>query len=150
MNSPSKRILAIDYGLARIGMAISDPMGFFPTPLPTLLCGKKLAQTTQRVAARIREVCEEKGCLLEKIVVGLPLLLSGEVGHLADEVALFIEKLREEVDVPIETWDERLTSRQAERTLQEGGRTRKQRAAEVDSVSALLILQSYLNWLHRI
>ncbi len=141
-----KRIVAIDYGLARIGMAISDPRSIIATPLPTLLAEKRLEATVEKVVGTLHEIEEKYRCLVDCMVVGLPLLLSGKRSHITEEVELFIEKMRKKIDIPIIPWDERLSSVQAERVLREENLTRKKRSRAIDSVSAIVILQNYLDW----
>lgn len=134
-----KRIAAIDYGMARIGFAVSDESQIIAMPFVTITTEKKLEATAAKV---IRELSSYQ---LEEIVVGMPLLLSGKKGLLADEVKSFMEALSKATTIPIVSWDERLTSVQAERSLREGNMTRKQRSKHVDTVAAVILLQSYLD-----
>jgi putative Holliday junction resolvase len=140
-----KRIAALDYGLARIGIAISDENRIIAMPFITITTEKKLENTAAKV---IRELAaHEKAYLfsLEEILVGMPLLLNGKKGFLADEVNSFVEALSKATTVPIVLWDERLTSVQADRSLREGTMTRRQRSKHVDTVAAVILLQSYLD-----
>jgi putative Holliday junction resolvase len=122
------RVLALDYGAARCGCALSDPTGTLATPLPAIErpAGKR---GTQAIAALVRE----HGA--ERVVVGLPLTLAGEAGAQAEEAREFAERLRGVLTVPVELYDERLTTRQAARA---GGR------AEEDSRAAAHLLEAYL------
>jgi putative Holliday junction resolvase len=123
------RVLALDYGAARCGCALSDPSGTLATPLPAI----------ERPAGRdglraIAELVREHEP--ERVVVGLPLTLSGEEGAQAREAREFAERLRGVLTVPVELYDERLTTRQAARS---GGR------AEEDSRAAAHLLEAYLD-----
>jgi putative Holliday junction resolvase len=122
------RVLALDHGEARCGCAVSDPSGTLATPLeavPRPDSRKGLA----RIAARAEEL------EAERVLVGLPLTLAGEEGHQAARARAFAEQLRRRVRVPVDLYDERLTTRMAEAT---GGR------ADSDSVAAAHLLESYL------
>lgn len=142
-----KRVIGIDYGMARIGLAVSDERKIIATPLRTLPAEKKSEQTVVKLLAFLHDHEKEFGYEIEAIVVGYPLLMSGKKGLLADEVNHFVELLKEHIIVPVTTWDERLTSVQADRSLREGNLTRKKRSQKADSVSALIILQNYLDFL---
>lgn len=143
-NKPS-RILAIDFGMARLGLAISDEMKIVATSLETLKSEKKADLTVAKLLEVIRHVCESKKCDIEEIIIGLPLMMSGKTGFLADEVKHFVSILSQSTTIPVKTWDERLTTVQAERSLREGNMTRKKRSQHVDAVAAIIILQSYLD-----
>lgn len=150
MNVPSSkvlptRILGVDYGMARIGVALSDEKKILASPICTLTCLHKLEETVMKLVEWINSHQKQNGYELAEIVVGLPLLMSGKQGLLADEVKQFCELLKSKVSTPIKIWDERLSSVQAERSLQERGFSRKKRAKVVDQVAAVIILQSYLN-----
>lgn len=133
------RVAGIDFGLKRIGIAISDETKTIAMPLETVIAEKHLNLTVGKLLKRLEEY------ELETFVVGMPYLMSGKVGHLADEVASFIKMLETYTKIPIITLDERLTSVQADRSLREGGMSRKKRAARVDVVAAVLLLQCYLD-----
>ncbi len=130
------RIAALDFGLARIGLAISDERRILATPLT------KIANDKNVFVSLGNEL--KKFSAIEEFLVGLPLLLSGKEGDMAAAVRQFAEKLKLHFSIPIIFWDERLTSAQAERALKEAELSRKKRAGLVDSVSALFLLQSYL------
>ncbi len=134
------RILSIDYGRARIGVAHSDERKWIASPLCVIKAQKKPLATANDLLSKIGHLLP-----LEKIIVGLPLLLNGQEGEMAKEAKAFAEKLKEVCQVPIVFWDERLTSMQAERLLKEDNKNRKQRAQCVDTLSAVLILQNYLD-----
>lgn len=144
-NTNKTRIVAIDYGIARLGLAVSDETKLIATPLPTLRAEKKIDDTLGKLLEMLNQHQQEFGYTIAEIVVGLPLMMSGRYGPLADEVKHFVETLRKAVSFPITTWDERLTSVQADRSLRESQMSRKKRAQNVDSVAALIILQNYLD-----
>jgi putative Holliday junction resolvase len=140
------RIAGLDFGIARIGVAISDERKIIAMPLSTLKTEKTTELTVEKLAKELEKHQFDNHYLLEEIVIGLPLMMSGKTGFLADEVKHFVEKLKAVVSCPIVTWDERLTSMQAERSLREGTLSRKQRAKKVDVVAAVIILQNYLDF----
>lgn len=121
------RVLALDHGTARIGCAISDPSGTLATPLPVI--EPPAARAVADLVAK-HEV--------EHVVVGLPLHLSGEEGSQAALVRTFCKELEGMIEVPVETYDERLTTRMAEASKREGA------AAAPDSLAAAHLLQAYL------
>ncbi len=128
------RILGIDYGTKRIGLALSDELGFTAQPLPFVE-----ADNLRHIAEIVRERA------VTKIVVGLPRNMDGSYGPSAEAARELVGKLRPLVAVPIETWDERLTTSQAQRVLTEGNVSRAKRKEKVDSMAAQLMLQSYLD-----
>lgn len=142
-----KRIIGIDYGMVRIGLAVSDENKIIATPMKTFIAEKKSEQTIAKLVAFLLEHEKGYGYKIESIAIGFPLLMSGKKGLLADEVTHFVKLLQEALAVPIITWDERLTSVQADRSLREGNLTRKKRSQKVDSVAAVIILQNYLDFL---
>jgi putative Holliday junction resolvase len=136
------RILAIDIGRKRIGLAISDPSGTLARPLSTLtVTDRDAADQVAREVARLAG--EEDG--LATIVVGIPARLDGSPTDQTAEVAGFIERLRTRVSVPIVSEDERLTSREAESRLAVRERDWKKRKARLDAAAAAIILQDYLD-----
>jgi putative Holliday junction resolvase len=122
------RILALDHGAARCGCAISDPSGTLATPLAVVE-----RPDTKRGLAAIAQLAQERE--VERVVVGLPVSLSGEEGPQAEAARRFADRLRARVAVPVELHDERLTTRLAERI---GG------AGDEDSRAAAHLLESYL------
>jgi putative holliday junction resolvase len=122
------RVLALDYGSARCGVAVSDPTGTLATPLPVVE-----RPGTKKGLAAVAGLVEELGA--ERVVVGFPITLAGDEGHQAAEARTFAEKLERRVSVPVELHDERLTTRLAERTGGEG---------DADSRAAAHLLDSYL------
>lgn len=139
------RVVGIDFGLKRLGLSVSDRTKLIATPLQTLLAERKLEKTVDKLLAFLTEYEKKSSDPIEAIVVGMPLLMSGKKGFIADEVEHFIAVLKEKTSIPIIPWDERLTSVQAERSLKEGDLSRKKRAQVVDSVAALILLQNYLD-----
>lgn len=121
------RVLALDHGTARIGCAISDPSGTLATPLPVI---------EPPEARSVAELVAEHE--VERVVVGLPLHLSGEEGSQAALARSFAVELEAILDVPVETYDERLTTRMAEASKRAGA------AAPSDSLAAAHLLQAYL------
>jgi putative Holliday junction resolvase len=122
------RILALDHGSARCGCAISDPSGTLATPLPAVE-----RPDTKKGLAAVARMAQEQGA--ERIVVGLPLTLSGDEGEQAGRARTFAERLSRRVSIPVELHDERMTTRLAERTGGEG---------DADSRAAAHLLESYL------
>ncbi len=139
-----KRIVGIDYGLVRIGVAVSDERKIIASPMMTFRAFKQMKETVKELLKELLLHSQTNKYEIEEIVIGLPLMMSGKRGLQADEVFHFVELLREETAIPIVTWDERLTTVQAERAMKEGGMSRKKRAKVVDKVAAVIILQNYL------
>jgi putative Holliday junction resolvase len=143
--SSATRIIGIDFGMARIGLAISDERKIIATPLMILTAEKKSEETVFKLLQELQKHQDSQHYTLELIVVGMPLMMSGKKGFLADEVQHFVDLLKKETPIPVITWDERLTTVQAERSMREGHMTRKQRSKVVDTVAAVIILQNYLD-----
>jgi len=143
----AKRILGVDFGLRRFGVALSDEMKIIATPIVKFEAEKRSEQTVKKFVELIRKIEHDYRCEIEEIVLGLPLMMSGKTGFLADEVKHFAKLLGHLTPIPIKLWDERLTSVQADRALREGEFTRKRRSQMVDTVAAVIILQSYLSCL---
>ena len=147
-----RTILAIDYGRARIGLAIADVETRMAQPLGTM---ERINRNEDM--RRLRELVREHG--VQQIVVGLPLRLDGSRGEMAQEVERFAERVRKQIGAPVELVDERLTSWEAERILEEtqgrfihdeklaGGKkpTKSQARMTVDAVAAAVILKEYLD-----
>jgi putative Holliday junction resolvase len=143
------RLIGIDYGVARIGIACSDERKIIASPVETIHVDKRAKQTVGQVVAFLEEHKQRFNYRIEKIIVGLPLMMSGKTGLMADEVKNFIELLKARLpDIPVIAWDERLTTVLAERSMREASMRRKKRSTHVDKVAAVLILQSYLDHLH--
>jgi len=136
------RILGIDYGERRIGLAISDPLGIIALSLPTLDTKK-----VKDVFEEIKTIVKEKG--VEKIVLGLPRNMDGTIGEKGEKVKEFANKLKGKIGKEIDFWDERLTSVESLKILREEKRKIKREKKIVDQISAVLILQGYLDNLAR-
>jgi len=136
------RVLAVDVGERRIGLAISDISRTLARPLRTLTVRSTGDGVDQVVAEIARLHAEEDG--LSTVVVGLPIRLDGSPNEQTSRVTAFIEALRMRTAVPILTADERLSSREAESLLAERTRDWRQRKARLDAVAAAVILQDYL------
>ena len=141
----ASRILGIDYGMKRIGLAISDETYLIAAAVETFEASKKMDETITSLVKRLEEHQKEKKYDLKEVVVGFPLKMNGEMGFISDEVGLFADKLAEALSVPVIKWDERLTSVQAERAMMEGSFSRKKRTKKLDQISAVIILQNYLD-----
>ncbi len=122
------RVLALDHGEARCGCAVSDPSGTLATPLAVVE-----RPDSRKGLARIVALAEELEA--ERLVVGLPLTLAGEEGEQAGEARAFAERLERRVEVPVDLYDERLTTRMAAATAGK---------ADEDSIAAAHLLESYL------
>ena len=133
------RIMAIDYGDARTGVALSDPTGF-------------LAGQTFLIKSRKQEgVLEELAALVQRqgaqeLVMGYPRNMDGTLGPRAEKYAAFARRLEEATGLPVALWDERRTTVDAHRILGEQGVRAKNRKDKIDSVAATLILEGYLDW----
>lgn len=145
MRVKPKRALGIDFGIARLGLALSDERKIIATPLMTFQAEDRTEKTIKSLLDTLSKLQETNHYEIEIIVVGLPLMMSGKMGVLADEVKHFVSLLKQATPIPIITWDERLSTVQAERSLRESNMTRKKRSKVVDTVSAAIILQSYLD-----
>ncbi len=133
-----KRILCIDYGEKRLGLAMSDELGITAQPF-----GKLEPESRKHAIEQIEEIvaANEVG----QIVVGLPLTLLGSSGEAASSVMTFARQLGRQLRMPVVTWDERLSTKQGEEVLKRGGVRRKRRKQVVDSIAAAIVLQSYLD-----
>jgi putative Holliday junction resolvase len=131
------RILALDHGTVRIGVAISDEMQMIAQPVQYID-----AVPPKKIVDYIRSEWEGK---LELILVGMPRNMDGSYGPAAEKVKAFVDMLKESISTPIRTWDERLTSAQANRVMIEADVRRDKRKQKVDSMSAAILLQSYLD-----
>ena len=131
------RFLGLDVGRRRLGVAVSDPLGVLASPQGLIAVGAD---------GGLGEVCAlVERLAITRIVVGLPLSLAGDETEEAQHVRAWVEQLRRHVEVPIEMWDERLSTVAAERALLEGGMRREKRNQRRDAVAAALVLQSYLD-----
>lgn len=133
------RLLGIDYGRVRLGFALSDEGAVLATPLPHKLRSRSIDRDVRAIAqlASTHHV--------GRIVVGLPLHMDGAVGEMAEEATRFAEHVERGTHLPVDLIDERLTTAEAERVLLEANMSRGKRRELRDSLSAVLILQSYLD-----
>lgn len=127
----------MDLGVKRVGLALSDPLGFTAQGLETLLVKSK-----KETLLGLTEVCKKHA--VGEIVIGLPVNMNGTFGPKAEEARALIPLLEKSTGLPVHTWDERLTSRQAGRLMVEEGLSRKKQRNNSDRIAATLILQSYL------
>jgi putative Holliday junction resolvase len=136
------RILAVDWGERRIGLAVSDALGILATGLPTLEIRGE-AEAVARVADTIRTL------EVDSVVVGLPLTLAGGKGEAALAAERFAARLREVCDVPVALHDERLTSAMSQRRMRERGEKSRGRKGRVDEGAAVVLLEGWLAKLKR-
>ncbi|MFC1564512.1 Holliday junction resolvase RuvX [candidate division KSB1 bacterium] len=132
-----KRILAVDYGRKRMGVAVSDALGITAQSLPTLIIKNRKDALFQ-----LRNLINEYNP--ERIVLGLPLDLHGRIGEMAKEVREFGEYIASEFAMKIDYLDERFTSKQAERVMHDLGEKTGKKKAKLDSLSAVFLLQGFL------
>ncbi len=132
------RILALDHGTVRIGVAVSDELKFIASPLE-FIPAEPLADAMERLKLLVQEKS------VEQIIVGMPRNMDGSYGPAAEKVRQFVAHLQESLTVPIRTWDERLTSAEANRILIQGHVRRQDRKQVVDKMAAAILLQSYLD-----
>jgi putative holliday junction resolvase len=131
------RILGIDLGEKRVGLAISDPLGITAQGLETLEM-----KGTKDLLLKVSALCKERG--VNEIVIGLPVNMDGSHGPKAKQVEALVPQLESAAGVPVKTWDERLTSRQAGRLMIEQGLSRQKQRMGSDRMAATLILQGFL------
>ncbi len=133
-----KRILGIDYGSKRIGIAVSDPLGIIAQ-------GISVVANSSTVVNDIKKLVHEYGA--EMVVVGMPLNLKGEKGIKAEEVEKFITQIEKELQIEVIRFDERFTSKMAHQTLREMEvkKKKRQEKGNIDKMAAALILQGYLD-----
>ena len=132
------RILALDHGTKRIGVAVSDELKMIAQPLEYIE-----AEPFADFLERLKQILQEKE--VELLLVGMPRNMDGSYGPAALKVRDFVAALNRAITVPIKTWDERLTSVQANRFLIEGNVRRDKRKEKVDKTAAAILLQSYLD-----
>ena len=137
-NRPEVRILALDVGSKRIGLAVSDPLGITAQGLEVLTRKDRAADLD-----RLLEVARQWG--VQRVVVGLPRHMDGRLGKAAPEILALVETLKEALGVEVVTWEERLTTVEAERVLIQADLSRRRRRQVVDQLAAVLILQNYLD-----
>jgi len=132
------RILALDHGSKRIGVAVSDETKTIAQPLEYIL-----AEPFENFLARLKQLLIEKK--VELVLIGLPRNMDGSYGPAAQKVETFVAALKTEITIPIKMMDERLTSKMANRILIQGNVRRDKRKENVDKMAAAILLQSYLD-----
>jgi len=130
------RVIALDVGEKRIGIAASDPLGSTAQPL-------EMIERDERFAGRLEKLIEELGA--ERLVVGLPLSMDGSEGPQAGAVRQFVKEIEGRLSIPVAFQDERLSSREANSLIAEGGRGPGRERGATDRVAAALILRAYLD-----
>lgn len=133
------KIMAVDYGDARTGLAACDRTEFLASPIGVIE-ERNFYFTIQKVANAVQEYG------IQMVVVGYPVNMNGTVGERAEKCAQFAELLRSKVDVPVELWDERATTVEAHNYLNETNTRGKKRKEVIDAVAATIILESYLTY----
>ena len=131
------RVLSIDFGEKRIGLALSDSLGLIASPLEVFEYSSR-----EKALDRIAETIKRKEA--NEVIVGLPLEMNGNRGVKAKEAEEFADSLRKIINIPVFCWDERLTTAEAQRALLEANMSRAGRRQRTDMVAAALLLQSYL------
>lgn len=139
--SPNSRVLGLDLGSKRIGLALSDVSRTVATPMETL----KRAKFAQN-ARELLDIAEEHG--IGAFIIGLPINLDGSEGPAAQSARAFVRNLAAKTDIPIALWDERLSTAAVERTLLDADASRKRRAEVIDKMAAAYILQGALDRLN--
>jgi putative Holliday junction resolvase len=132
------RVMGLDIGSHTIGVAISDELKVTAQGLKTIR-RKSMKEDLSEISNLISEF------KIDKIVIGLPKNMDGTLGKQAKMVLQWIKKLRERINLPVVTWDERLTTMEASKVLLQADLSRKKRKRVIDKLSAILILQGYLN-----
>ncbi|MDZ4744334.1 MAG: Holliday junction resolvase RuvX [Verrucomicrobiota bacterium] len=132
------RLMALDYGTARVGVAVSDELAMMALPLEAIR-----AKPLDSFFLRLKEIIAEKEIGL--IVVGMPRNMDGSYGFATEKAREFIEMIKSKLAMPVEAWDERLTTAAAHRMFADAGIKAKNRKDKIDSVAAQNILQSYLD-----
>jgi len=135
--NPRRRVLGMDVGARRIGLAVSDPLGITAQGIETL--ERRNKRTDFAILERVIRRYE-----VGEIVVGYPLRMSGGTGNQSEKMAAFAEELRRKFELPVHLWDERLTTAEAHRVLDQTEMSTRRRREVVDQMAAVLILQSYL------
>jgi putative holliday junction resolvase len=138
MTTNSERLLALDVGQKRIGLAVNDELGFAAHPLMTLE-----RKSLKHDLEQLKQIIQEQQ--ISKLIVGVPTSLSGKISEQAQKILNFIEVLKKTFSIPIDTWDEALTTKQAEEVLIEADISRKKRKKVIDKIAASFILKSYMD-----
>ncbi|MEX0961531.1 MAG: Holliday junction resolvase RuvX [Simkaniaceae bacterium] len=133
------RLIGIDFGLKRIGLARTDEGKRLASPFKRIIAGKTVEETCGILFKEIGSLKE-----IDAFIVGLPLMMSGRDSEITIKARAFAKTLEEMSEKPVHLWDERLTSKLVENEMRNAGVKRKKRAQEVDVLAAVVILQSYL------
>ncbi|WP_102026938.1 Holliday junction resolvase RuvX [Salirhabdus sp. Marseille-P4669] len=133
------KLMGLDVGEKTIGVAVSDDLGWTAQGVKTLLWKENFADVTEDLKQLITEY------KIEKVIVGLPKNMNGTIGERGQACERFAEKLKETFQLPVELWDERLTTMAAERVLLSADMSRKKRKKVIDKMAASIILQSYMD-----
>jgi putative Holliday junction resolvase len=137
-DAKAARILAIDYGRKRIGLALSDELGLTARPLATLVRANRRDDL-----GRLREICRQHG--VARILVGHPLHMTGAAGEMADEAARFAARLKKDLGIVVELVDERLTTWEAGQLMAEMKSSSRRKRTHTDDVAAAILLREYLD-----
>jgi putative Holliday junction resolvase len=132
------RILGLDIGDRTIGVAVSDPLGLTAQGITTIR-----RKSTEKDLEELKKICEEYS--VESIVAGLPKNMNGTLGPQSEKVISFCDLIKEDINLPINMWDERLTTVAAHRAMLEADLSRAKRKKIVDKMAAIYILQGYLD-----
>ncbi len=132
------RVLGVDVGTTRVGLALSDPAGITAQPLE-VIDGPGASGFAAAIAERVREL------EVEEIVVGIPLHMDGRRGPAAEAAEAFAVSLEEATGLPVRRWDERLSTKEAERAMRAGGADGRKQRGVVDKVAAAIVLGAYLD-----
>jgi putative pre-16S rRNA nuclease len=132
----SRRVLAVDYGRKKIGLALSDDLGLSARPLAILVRANR-----QLDLRRLREICREYA--VKCVIVGNPLHIAGEAGEMAHEAARFAQRLKKHLGIPVELVDERLTTWEARQTMRASNSSRKKKRS-LDDIAAAILLRDYM------
>ena len=135
------RIMGLDYGSKTVGVAVSDALLLTAQAVETI--SRPQETKLRRTLARIEELCREYE--IEKIILGFPKNMNNTIGDRAEKSLEFAEMLKRRTGLPVVMWDERLTTVAAERTLMESGVRREHRKEHIDQITAVFILQGYLD-----
>jgi putative Holliday junction resolvase len=136
---PESRILGIDYGTKRVGLALSDPLGVIAQPLVVLE-----PTSIPDLLLEIKRLLEQYA--IRTVVIGIPIRANGAERGFSEEVREFGDKLSSDLDIEVVFWDERFSTQQAERALREAGLTSREMRGKTDSISASIVLQTYLDY----
>lgn len=131
------RVLAIDYGQKRVGLAISDRLGITAQPFKTII-----NESREKLIDDLAEIIEDND--ITEVVVGLPLHMNGTEGERAEKSRILVAELKTELNLPVYLQDERLSSAEVEKVMLSGDLSREKRKAKRDKLAASIILRTYL------